>query len=85
MRRLLKRPLGITDHLPSFLLTEEDTENPSMDLISPMLKDAKYSSQITDNRLSSEARTGCSRGGQDGIGTHRRKSGSQIMGEVEGK
>lgn len=85
MRRLLKRPLGITNHLPSFLLTEKDTENPSMDLISPTLKDAKYSSQITDNRLSSEARTGRSRGDQEGVGTCRRKSGSQIMGEVEGK
>ena len=51
MRRLLKRPLGITDHLPALLLIEEDIEKPSMDLISPRLKDAKYSSQITDNRL----------------------------------
>lgn len=30
-----------------------------------------------------EARTGCSRS-QEGIGTRRRKSGSQIVGEVEG-
>lgn len=51
MRRLLKRPLGINDHLPALLLIEEDIEKPSMDLISPRLKDAKYSSQITDNRL----------------------------------
>lgn len=85
MRKLLERPLGITDHLPSLLFKEKDIENPSMDLISPRLKDAKYSSQITDHSLSSEARTGCSRGSQEGIGTRRRKSGSQIVGEVEGK
>ena len=52
--RLLERPLGITDHLPSLLLTEEDIENPSVDLISLRLKDTKISSQTTDCSLCHE-------------------------------
>ena len=49
MGKLQERPLGITDHLPS-LLTDEDIEKPSVDVISLRPKDTKYSNQGTNYR-----------------------------------
>ena len=49
MGKLQERPLSITDHLPS-LLTDEDIEKPSVDMISLRPKDTKYSNQGTNYR-----------------------------------
>ena len=56
-----------------------------MDLTSPRLKDTKFSSQTTDCRLPHKPGLDAIEEGRRMQARGEKKSGSQIVGEIEGK